>query len=120
LIGALIILIGSVFLFLAAIGLLRMPDFYTRIQAGTKASTLGTILTFIGLAFLVPNWIGKLLVLILFILITNPISSHVLARAAHFIGVPLANISATDKLKEAENNDLLNNPVENTEANDNQ
>ncbi|HBH48924.1 MAG TPA: cation:proton antiporter, partial [Bacteroidales bacterium] len=84
LIGALIILIGSVFLFLAAIGLLRMPDFYTRIQAGTKASTLGTILTFIGLAFLVPNWIGKLLVLILFILITNPISSHVLARAAHF------------------------------------
>jgi multicomponent Na+:H+ antiporter subunit G len=118
LIGALIVLAGSIFLLLAALGLLRMPDFYTRIQAGTKASTLGTILTFIGLAFLIPDWIGKLLVLILFILITNPISSHVLARAAHYIKVPLAKISFIDKLADAQHEEALNKPLEKTEEND--
>ena len=101
-VGALFILAGSVFLLLASIGLIRMPDFYNRIQVGTKASTLGTILTFVGLVFLVPDWSGKLIVLIIFILITNPISSHVLARAAHHIKIPLAKLSVTDKLEEAE------------------
>ena len=41
LIGSITILIGAVFLFSAGIGMLRMPDAFTRIQAGTKASTLG-------------------------------------------------------------------------------
>ena len=44
LIGSLFILTGAVFLFSAGLGLLRMPDAYTRIQAGTKASTLGNML----------------------------------------------------------------------------
>lgn len=119
-IGALIILLGSVFLLLASIGLLRMPDFYTRIQAGTKASTLGTILTFIGLGFLVPGWMGKLLVLILFVLLTNPVSSHVLARAAHYIKIPLAKVSVSDKLEESENIVSSDNQVEKTENHDNE
>lgn len=111
-IGAIIVLVGSVFILLAAIGLLRMPDFYTRIQAGTKASTLGTILTFVGLGFIMPDWLGKIIVLIFFILITNPISSHVLARAAHFIKTPLAKLSVSDKLAQAENAPANNNQVE--------
>lgn len=114
-IGAIIVLAGSVFLFLASVGLLRMPDFYTRIQAGTKASTLGTIMVFIGLAFLIPGWIGKLIVLILFVLITNPISSHVLARAAHYIKIPLAGVSVADKLEEAEHANPNENSVESIE-----
>ncbi len=114
--GAIIVLAGSVFLFLASVGLLRMPDFYTRIQAGTKASTLGTIMVFIGLAFLVPGWIGKLIVLILFVLITNPISSHVLARAAHYIKIPLAGVSVADKLEEAEHANPKENSVESIES----
>lgn len=114
--GSIIVLTGSVFLLLAAIGLLRMPDFYTRIQAGTKASTLGTILIFIGLGFIMPGWLGKIIVLILFILITNPISSHVLARAAHFIKVPLAELSVSDKLAEAENAPANDNQLEPNET----
>ncbi len=117
--GATIVLAGSVFLFLAALGLLRMPDFYTRIQAGTKASTLGTILTYLGLGLLMPGWIGKVIVLILFILITNPISSHVLARAAHYIKIPLAEVSVADKLKEAELAGIENKEVEPSETNRN-
>lgn len=117
--GAFIILAGSVFLLLASIGLIRMPDFYSRIQAGTKASTLGTILTYIGLGFLMPGWLGKVIVLILFVLITNPISSHVLARAAHYIKIPLAKISAIDRLEESEHIPGENNLVEPTENSEN-
>ena len=52
LIGSLVILAGAFFLFSAGLGLLRMPDAFTRIQAGTKASTLGNILVLVGLGLL--------------------------------------------------------------------
>mgnify|MGYP000557233319 CR=1 FL=1 len=84
--GALIALIGSLFLLLASIGIIRMPDTYNRMQAGTKASTLGSLLFFLGIGLGHSGLWGKLLVLSLFVLITNPLSSHVLARALHFIG----------------------------------
>ena len=101
-IGAILVLLGSIFLFLGALGLVRMPDLFNRIQAGTKASTLGTFLSLIGLLLITPEWWGKLILLMIFILITNPVSSHVLARAAHFIGVPLADKTVTDKYKQEE------------------
>ena len=47
LIGSITILIGAVFLFSAGLGMLRMPDAFTRIQAGTKASTLGNTLVLV-------------------------------------------------------------------------
>jgi multicomponent Na+:H+ antiporter subunit G len=72
--GAVIVFIGSLFLLLAAIGILRMPDAYNRLQAGTKATTLGVILTLLGLGLYEPAWLPKLIVIILFVLITNPLS----------------------------------------------
>ena len=69
------------------LGVLRMPDAYNRIQTGTKATTLGTILVLIGLAFLHPGWALKLVILIFFVMLTNPVSSHALARAVHAIGI---------------------------------
>jgi multicomponent Na+:H+ antiporter subunit G len=95
-IGAILVLIGSVFLFLGALGLVRMPDVFNRIQTGTKASTLGTFLTFFGLVFIMPEWWGKLILLIIFILMTNPVSSHVLARAAYCIKVPMFKKTVID------------------------
>ena len=97
--GAIITLIGSFVLLLASIGLLRMPDVYNRLQVGTKASTLGTILVLLGLSVIIPGWAGKLILLIIFVMVTNPVSSHVLARAAYFIKVPLTDITVVDKLK---------------------
>ncbi len=91
---------GSIFLLLGSLGLYRMPDAYNRIQTGTKASTLGTLLSLVGLFFIFPGWFGKFMVLILFVLITNPVSSHTLARAAYYIKVPLTKITGVDKLKE--------------------
>lgn len=105
-IGAIVVLIGSIFLFLAALGLIRMPDVYNRVQAGTKASTLGTILTLFGIGLLMPFWAGKLVLLILFVVVTNPVSSHVFSRAAHNIGVPLVKKSVSDLLEEDEQQEL--------------
>ncbi len=89
LLGDLFLLIGALFCFLGALGLLRMPDVYNRIHAGTKAVTLGTLSLLFGAAMHHPDWWAKLLVIALFILLTNPIGSSTLARAFYNAGVPL-------------------------------
>lgn len=86
-IADLFLLAGAAFIFLGALGLIRMPDVYNRIQAGTKAVTLGAIGIFIGIAILHPQWWNKLLVIIGFILLTNPVSSSAIARALYLSGV---------------------------------
>jgi multicomponent Na+:H+ antiporter subunit G len=101
--GSLFMLGGAVFLFSAGLGVLRMPDTYNRIQTGTKATTLGTILILVGLAFMHPGWTLKLIILIFFIMLTNPVSSHALARAAHAIGTPEAESTVIDQLEPAAN-----------------
>ena len=89
LLGDLFTIIGALFCFLGALGLLRMPDVYNRIQAGTKAVTLGSLSLLTGVGLHHPDWWAKLLVVALFILLTNPIGSSTLARAFHNAGVPL-------------------------------
>jgi multicomponent Na+:H+ antiporter subunit G len=101
--GSLFLLGGAIFLFSAGLGVLRMPDTYNRIQTGTKATTLGTILILIGLAFLHPAWTFKLIILIFFVMLTNPVSSHALARAAHTIGIAEAKSTVIDVLGKAAN-----------------
>ncbi|CAA7615320.1 monovalent cation/H(+) antiporter subunit G [Magnetospirillum sp. UT-4] len=100
LVGAFLLLAGTVFLLLGGLGLVRMPDLFTRIQAGTKATTLGTLLSLGGIACLRPDWALKLAVIGLFVLFTNPLSSQVLARAAHRIGTAKAPETAIDRLAE--------------------
>ena len=97
-IGNLFLILGSLFLFSAGLGVLRMPDTYNRIQTGTKATTLGTILILVGIAFLHPAWTFKLIILIFFVMLTNPVSSHALARASHIIGVHESALTVVNKL----------------------
>jgi len=101
-IGAFLTLAGSMFLFLGALGIFRMPDVYNRMQAGTKTTTLGNILTLGGLGLLFPGWLPKIVLIILFVLITNPLSSHALARAVHRAGFRLVEGSVVDALAEDE------------------
>ncbi len=82
-IGGILILIGSIFLFLGALGIYRMPDIYNRLQAGTKATTLGAMSLILGVGFLETSWMMKALILIIFIAYSNPLSSHALARAMY-------------------------------------
>jgi len=79
--GGFLMVAGAAFLMLGGLGLVRMPDVFNRIQAGTKATTLGTLLSLAGAACLQPGWAIKLLLIGLFILFTNPLSSQVLARS---------------------------------------
>ena len=105
-IGGILTLLGAVNLLLGAIGIVRMPDFYNRVHAGTKATTLGTLFFLLGAGFYHPSWIPKLFILSLFILFTNPVSSHVLARAAHSIGIKLTKVTVVDKLIEPEGEEI--------------
>ena len=85
-----LISLGAIFLFLGALGIFRMPDLYTRIQAGTKASTLGAMSIVLGVGLLAFTqfdigypWLIKTVVIVIFIAIANPLSSHALARGAY-------------------------------------
>lgn len=82
-IGLMLMVVGALFYILAGLGLVRMPDVFNRIQAGTKATTLGTFSVVLGVGLYEPSWIMKSLVIIVFITLTNPIGSSVLARAAY-------------------------------------
>ena len=101
-IGIIITGIGTIFLFLGSLGVLRFPDVYNRLQAGTKCTTLGAFLTIIGVGITQPGWLPKTSVIALFILITNPISNHALGRASRKSGVSLCDRSVVDKAKEFE------------------
>lgn len=102
LIGSLFILLGAIFLFSAGLGLVRMPDAFTRIQAGTKATTLGNMLVLIGIAFYHPSWTLKLILVAYFVLMTNPVSSHALSRAAYLIRTPMSSSTMRDALADEE------------------
>ncbi|MCG6965071.1 MAG: monovalent cation/H(+) antiporter subunit G [Chromatiaceae bacterium] len=85
------LILGALFCFLGALGVVRMPDVYNRIQAGTKAVTLGSLALLLGVGLHHPDWWPKLLAVGLFILLTNPIGSSTLARAFYNAGVPVWN-----------------------------
>jgi multicomponent Na+:H+ antiporter subunit G len=102
LIGIIITGIGVLFLVLGNFGILRLPDVYNRIQAGTKCTTFGTFFTIIGIGIIQPEWFWKCLLIAVFVLATNPISSHAIARASKKCGVPLCDRSVVDQTEEFE------------------
>jgi multicomponent Na+:H+ antiporter subunit G len=90
-ISALLILLGVFFFFTATVGLLRMPDFYCRMQATGKGDTLGAFLTVAGLALynldqgltLAAALVSlKLMFIAIFIFVANPTATHSIAKAA--------------------------------------
>ena len=101
-IGTLITGIGVIFLLLGSFGIVRLPDVYNRLQAGTKCTTFGAFFAIIGVGIMEPAWFWKTLIIALFILITNPISNHALGRASRKSGIPLCDRSVVDKSGEFE------------------
>ncbi|MEG9884013.1 MAG: monovalent cation/H(+) antiporter subunit G [Hyphomicrobiales bacterium] len=84
-----LLLIGALFCLTAAIGLVRLPDLYSRMHAATKAGTLGVGLPFLAaiVHFGELEVATRALAGIVFFILTAPVSAHVLARAAYFAGV---------------------------------
>ena len=104
-IGDIILLLGAVFVFLGAFGLLRMPDVYNRIQVGTKAVTLGAIGVIVGVALIHPEWWSKLLVILGFILLTSPVSSSAISKAFYRSGIVPWKKTGTKKTETKINKD---------------
>ena len=90
-VAALLMGLGLIFLVGSMIGMLRLPDFYSRVHASGNSETLGTMLVFLGLA--VYNGVSitsaKLLIILMFIFLGNPIGSHILTKAAYKTGHPV-------------------------------
>jgi multicomponent Na+:H+ antiporter subunit G len=100
-------LLGIALMMVAGIGLLRMPDLLTRMHASSKAGTLGTILVLIAVAlhFGDAAITVRVVVVCAFLLLTAPIASHVIARAAYRTGVPMSEETVVDELQEAMDSD---------------
>jgi multicomponent Na+:H+ antiporter subunit G len=98
------LLLGSSFLLLAAVGVVRMPDVYMRMSASSKGVSLGAGLLAIGLALHLgdPAVTPRALLLILLFFLTAPVSGHMLSRAAYHSGVPLAEETLLDEMREAQ------------------
>lgn len=87
LIAHILLIFGGLFYALGGLGLIRMPDVYNRAQAGTKATTLGTFSVLVAAAFYMPSWSIKLLLILVFVAITNPVGSSTIIRSAYRSGV---------------------------------
>lgn len=92
---------GALFILLAAIGVVRMPDLFLRISVTTKAATLGIGLILVAAAvyFQDSAITSRVLAIILFMLLTAPVGAHMIGRASYFTGVKLWINSRHDDLK---------------------
>jgi len=99
---ALLLVLGSLFSFVAALGMLRLPDTVIRMHAATKAGTFGAGLILIGDAFFYAE-LGitlRALATITFLLLTAPVAAHLIGRAAYYSGIRLWHKTWIDQLKD--------------------
>lgn len=95
---SLLLIGGSLFALVAAIGIIRLPDVYTRMHAAAKAGTVGSglLLLATGVGSEDPAIFIRALAGFVFFILTAPVSAHLLARAAHLAGVRLDDRSVCD------------------------
>lgn len=114
-IGAIFILAGAIMAVISAIGVIRLPDVYTRSHAGTKSATLAVLLTLTGTFFyfwLTDQYISIRLILgIVFVFLTAPVAGHLISRAAYRSKVPLTETSVEDELKDVLNQEDYHDPT---------
>jgi len=106
-ITAILIGLGVLFNLFGSIGLVRLPDVYTRLQAATKCVTLGTLLTLTGAVIYgfsgaSAEMAWKSMLCIVFVVITTPAAAHALARGAYKYGVKLKEPTVVDLYQEVE------------------
>lgn len=100
--GTVFIVVGLVSMLVGAIGLIRLPDFFSRLHAAAMVDAAGTMLLLVGFAIFegVTLTSAKLLLGVLFIAMTNPVGTHMLARAALRQGLKPWTIRNAEKGKE--------------------
>ena len=101
---SILLIAGSLFCLVAALGMLRLPDTITRMHAATKAGTLGCGLILIAEAVFYYD-IGitlRALAAIVFLLLTAPVAAHLIGRAAYQSGIQLSKKTWVDQLSDAQ------------------
>lgn len=110
------VIIGTFFVISSSIGIIRFPDVYTRLHAASKSATLGVASILIGafLFFLFEEQLisGKLILGILFILLTAPVGGHMISRAAYLSGIKLWDKSVKDDLKNVTSEQTKHTPLD--------
>ena len=93
---------GVIFSAVTALGLIRLPDVYTRTHAASKSSTLGVMSilggTFVYFWFFENHFNSQLLIAIAFLFITSPVAGHLIGRAAYMSGIKLADETVRDDM----------------------
>lgn len=92
---------GAAFMFLAALGVVRFPDVFMRMQAVTKAGTIGvgSLLAAVAVFFGSLGVTTAALLVIAFVFLTAPIAAHMIARSAYLIGIPKWDYTVQDELE---------------------
>jgi len=98
---AVLLLVGSIIMLIGSVGLVRMPDLYSRMQATTKSMTLAVVCLLLAVViyFGEPGVTLRALLVITFYCVTSPIAAHMIGRAAYFCGVPLWEKTQLDELR---------------------
>lgn len=97
-----LLLLGAGFMLLAAIGLLRMPDLFTRMHSSTKSATFGVSFIMLGTAVAFSgafDIVARALAVVVFMLATAPVAAHLIGRAAYLSGVPLWEGTLSDDMQ---------------------
>ena len=98
------ITVGVIFIVVTAIGLIRLPDMYTRSHAASKSATLGIMCVLLGVFFyfwlLEDHFNARILLGILFIFITGPVGGHIMMRSSYIAGVEACDATAHDDLRD--------------------
>jgi multicomponent Na+:H+ antiporter subunit G len=97
-----LVLVGGAFVLLAGVGVVRLPDLFTRMQAATKGATLGAgcLLLAVAAHFRTTDVAARAVLVVLFVFLTAPVAAHLIARAAYAVGVPLWEGTLRDELRE--------------------
>lgn len=98
---------GGIFTFLAALGVVRLPDVYTRMHAASKAGTVGSglMLFAAGIHSLDLAIFLRALAGFVFFILTAPIAAHLVAKAAHNAGYRLTRVTVLDEMRNAQERD---------------
>lgn len=100
-VAGLLVVGGAAFCFIAALGILRLQDVIIRMHAASKAGTLGSgmVMVAVALHFGGVDVVARAILCIVFLVITAPVASHMIGRAAYALGVKLWSGTIADELK---------------------
>ena len=107
LIALIAVIIGTFFSVVGILGLIRLPDVYSRLQATGKVAVFGVVLLLVAAAVWTPLSWGRALLLVLLLMVAGPVTSHAIASAAYRIGIPLKQSIRDDLARDTSSSKAL-------------